>query len=331
MPNKTNISWCDLSSNPLIAYDRETGKRGWFCTKVSSGCQNCYAEKLNMRFGNRLRFTEANRTRVEWRLNERELEAVVKRQEPARIFWEDMGDMFLEDIPEEFLAQIWATMALSKQHTHLVLTKRPARMKEILTSAAFARRYSEIGFDHAREMYPDRDWSCFRPLTEPRPLPNLCAMTTAENQHWADIRIPKVLEVPAGMHGVSCEPLLGPIDLTPWLLEFIRRDSNEPVAIYDIYSKRNGLDWVIVGGESGGPPERRLVRQWRDGILPDGSKRREPPGILTWEPKPEALQWVRSLRDQCQAAGVPFHFKQWGPKAGQGTVLDGREWQEMPT
>ena len=86
---------------------------------------------------------------------------------------------------------------------------------------------------------------------------------------------------------------------------------------------------MIVGGESGGPPERRLVARClcsdRTGIY--GCPRCKATG---WMPKPEALAWVRDIREQCQAAGVPFFFKQWGPRAGQGTLLDGVEHREMP-
>lgn len=83
--------------------------------------------------------------------------------------------------------------------------------------------------------------------------------------------------------------------------------------------------WVICGGESGGPENRRLVERcavkgyhWYH------------PDCAGWWPKPKALQWVRDIRDQCQEAGVPFFLKQLGPRAGQGTLLDGQELKEMP-
>ncbi len=112
------------------------------------------------------------------------------------------------------------------------------------------------------------------------PLPNVWLGTSVENQDWADRRMPMLLTAPTAVRFLSCEPLLGPIRL----------------------AHTSGIDWVIVGGESGSQ-----ARQM-------------------------APKWVRSLRDQCVSAGIPFFFKQWGgrtPKAG-GRVLDGRTWDEMP-
>jgi protein gp37 len=90
------------------------------------------------------------------------------------------------------------------------------------------------------------------------------------------------------------------------------------------------IDWLIIGGESGGPPERALVEKrclgcGKEGYAPHREQRE-------WLPKPEALKWVRSLRDQCLTAGVPFFFKAWGgptSKSG-GRILDGKTWDEFP-
>jgi protein gp37 len=108
-------------------------------------------------------------------------------------------------------------------------------------------------------------------------------------------RVDRLRQVAAEIRFISAEPLLG--SLTDLNL--------------------TGITWVITGGESGGPPDRALVT----------------PTARGWRPKPEALQWVRELRDRCHAAGVAFFHKQWGgprPKAG-GRRLDGREWSEYPT
>jgi protein gp37 len=143
--------------------------------------------------------------------------------------------------------------------------------------------------------------------------PNVWAGVTAENQRWADKRIPLLIELPAAVRFVSCEPLLGPLDLSKWM------------------RAKRGIDWVIAGGESG------------------------------HKARPMNPQWARALRDQCESAGVPFHFKQWGhwrpdfkgaPKGHRrsavpdsegrtitlvrlgkhaaGRDLDGRIWDEFP-
>jgi protein gp37 len=146
------------------------------------------------------------------------------------------------------------------------------------------------------------------------PLPNVWLGVTAENQRFADERIPTLLETPAAVRFVSLEPLLGPIDLRDW-----------------------ELSWAIVGGESGGPKDRALVerRDWPEPRF-DSTGREIPqpmlPGSNGWWPKEGVSGWVRSLRDQCVAAGVPFLFKQWGgprPKSA-GRMLDGRTWDEYP-
>jgi protein gp37 len=110
---------------------------------------------------------------------------------------------------------------------------------------------------------------------------NVWMGVSVENQVWADRRIPALKQVPAAVRFLSCEPLLRPLNLRSHL---------------------EGIDWVIVGGESG--PQARPI-----------------------DPS-----WVRNIRHDCREAGVPFFFKQWGgrtSKAG-GRELDGRLWDEMP-
>jgi len=154
---------------------------------------------------------------------------------------------------------------------------------------------------------------------------------TAENQRFADERILILLDTPAAVRFVSLEPLLGPISLR---CESCGHPSSihtqggmcgdDSVCHCSRFPNFGRLDWVICGGESGGPKERALVRSGRE-----AQGRQHDPG---WFPKPEALGWARSIRDQCVAAGVPFLFKQWGgprPKSG-GRMLDGRTWDEYP-
>ena len=143
---------------------------------------------------------------------------------------------------------------------------------------------------------------------------NVYLGVSVENQRQLDERWPLLREIPAEKRFLSIEPLLSEIDLQPLFYEHL-----------DHWTWPN---WVIVGGESGGPEHRRLVQEICEGTIDPrflGNR-------IIYEPKPKALQWVHSLRDQCQAAGIPFFFKQWGgpkPHSG-GRLLDGKEWSEMP-
>ena len=313
--NRTSISWTDFSSNPIYAVDRETGKRGWFCEKLSPSCANCYASALNVRRGTGHDYLPENRDKVEFRLNERELAAILRRRKPARIFMMDMGDLWHGDVPDTFIDRVFATMALAPWHTFLLLTKRPERMREYVSSrtnenergAAFWSRF--VGQD-------------YRPSW---PLLNVHLGVSVENQRFADERIPILLDTPAAVHFISAEPLLGPLNLLRWL----GRGYNDGETGQFL---ETGVDWVIVGGESAGSPERRLVERcvqpWHDiNMRLAVCDRCAGTG---WRPKPKALAWLRSLRGQ--AAGTAFYFKGWGgptPKSG-GRLLDGREWNEMP-
>jgi protein gp37 len=165
-------------------------------------------------------------------------------------------------------------------------------------------------------------------LLPPIPSANVWLGTSCENQRYADLRIPHLLATPAAVRFLSVEPMLGPVDLSEWLSDEFFCDCHMAPPLYEPHDHR-GIDWVICGGESG-------------------------PGARPMHP-----DWVRDLRDQCVAAGVPFHFKQWGshapwveykrssgypyvtledgtrmakmPVKAAGRELDGREWQEFPS
>ena len=237
-------------------------------------------------------------------------------KKPRRVFVNSMSDLFHETVPDEFLDQVFAVMARSDgtklpgrprvhrllgAHTFQVLTKRPERMHRYLSDPETQYRIASTVAKAYVGFYPARGGCDWKPWT-PWPLPNVHPGVSVEDQARANERIQWLLTTPAAVRFLSVEPLLGPVDLWPWLSLSLRP-----------------ISWVIVGGESGGSPERALVvhnAKFRD----------------KWLPKHEALAWVRSLRDQCVAAGVPFFFKQWGgptPKSG-GRMLDGRTWDEYP-
>jgi protein gp37 len=284
---KTTIEWADEVWNPV------TG-----CTKVSTGCQNCYAERVAGRFWGERKFTDV-------RVHKERLDDPLRWKKPRRVFVNSMSDLFHKDVPFDFILRCWMAMAAADQHTFMILTKRPDRMHLFLN-----------------EWLPGA-WGLATMSLQllDQPLPNIWLGVSVENQKAADERIPLLLDTPAAVRFVSCEPLLGPVRLGKWLPYY---DPTQHYAL-DMPSMKGKIDWVIAGGESG-------------------------PGARPMHP-----DWARGLRDAAQLAQVPFFFKQWGEwrEAGQsvevegnwvtqGTVmqrvgkkaagreLDGRTWEEFP-
>ena len=214
-------------------------------------------------------------------------------QRPRMIFVNSMSDLFHESVPDEFVDQVFAVMALAKQHTFQVLTKRPERMLDYLRSSAIRDKWVRAGDAFAYSICPQR-YANLSHIGEPGnkmsvftqfPLPNVWLGVTVENQQAADERIPLLLQTPAAVRWVSMEPLLGPVDLG---YAFGTGSGSCPMHLAGVAPEgllpkgEHHLHWVVVGGESG--PNARPMH-------PD---------------------WARSLRDQCADAGVPFLFKQWG-------------------
>jgi protein gp37 len=289
----TTIEWADKSSNPLRAFNLETGKNGTFCVHVSPGCASCYAGRMNTWRGNGLDFIQPNAKRVRFELNEKELRSWLRLKPGVRVFPFDMCDLFYEGVPDELIDRCFAAMALSDA-TFMVLTKRAKRMNAYFNEPlGFSLRREGRVLSAAYQMFleqPNRS----RPKTYRRPawpLPNVWLGTSCEDQQRADERIPLLLQTPAAVRFLSCEPLLGRIELccvSGWETAYAARWLGRPILGAD------GIQWVIAGGESG--PKARPMH-------PD---------------------WARSLRDQCSAVGVPFFFKQWGEWAPQGNPHEDR-------
>lgn len=291
MPGKSAIEWTDATWNPV------TG-----CSKVSPGCEHCYAEAIALRFGrSKLPWTKPNASE-NVQLHPERLNIPLTWKRPRKIFVNSVSDLFHELVPDEFIDQVFAVMALTPWHTFQVLTKRPERMFEYL-GGWMPYPYERRGFvlQEAVELAPlDRRFFTAAGDTIaaalPWPLPNVWLGTSVEDQRRADERIPHLVKTPAAVRFLSCEPLLGPLNLEQWLWhKTFLADGPRGVTTGD-------LDWIITGGESG-----------------HGHR-------------PIEVDWVRSIRDQCQDAGVVFFHKQWGgitPKAG-GRDLDGRTWDDFP-
>lgn len=271
MSATSSIEWTEATWNPVSG-----------CTEVSAGCDRCYAKTFAERFrGTPGHYFERG---FDVQLRPNMLELPLKWRKPKRIFVNSMSDLFHDQVPADYIAQVWAVMAIAQQHTFQVLTKRHARMRSLLTSGTFQTAVAE----HILSM---TDADELKDAGDPFPLPNVWLGVSTENQQWADIRIPALLDTPAAVRFISAEPLLGPIDLLgdaenpgPAIVRTLVQTQPNTVcgpAEYD-YDDQVGIDWVIVGGESG-----------------HGSRPMHP-------------DWARSLRDQCQAAGVAFLFKQHG-------------------
>ncbi len=275
MADNTKIEWTDATWNPI------TG-----CSVVSPGCTNCYAMKLS---GTRLKnhptragLTVDSKAGPVWngqmRFNESMLRDPLRWRRPRMIFVCAHGDLFAENVPDEWIDQVFAVMALAPQHTFQVLTKRPERMRDYLQAIVecyhaspeeMERRFGGVCVDLtaspcASGAFQDRPW----------PLPNVWLGVSVEDQKRADERIPLLLETPAAIRWISAEPLLGMLD--------IRRHIEVGHLDSELGLSNPGIDWVVAGGESG------------------------------HNARPMHPEWARSLRDQCAAADVCFLFKQWG-------------------
>ncbi|MGB9408210.1 MAG: phage Gp37/Gp68 family protein [Terracidiphilus sp.] len=315
MGAKTGIEWTDSTWNPFIG-----------CSRVSEGCRHCYAERLAGRFSAKTDGVYAGTTKAVnglqvWtgKINRAPEETLLKPlhwrplvegcrgleksgvlhdprlvcrdcvKRPRRIFVNSMSDLFHENVPDTWIDQIFAVMALCPQHVFQVLTKRPERMLAYFAHDGGFGRWGYIE-GCARKIAAE--------LKAPKPpagttlaiwggrnLPNVWLGVSVENQAAADERIPLLLRTPAAVRFISAEPLLGPVDLeelpsASGIGRYLDSLSNAGVDKGALIP--NKLDWVIAGGESG-------------------------PGARPMNP-----DWARSLRDQCVDAAVPFFFKQWG-------------------
>ena len=316
MSGATHISWADKTWNPVLG-----------CTKVGAGCDGCYAigeawrhsfalnakvhaayEGLTRKVNGKAAWTNVVRC-----LPERLTEPLHWRK-PCTIFVNSMSDTFHSDVPDEFLDQMFAVMALAHWHRFMVLTKRPERMLEYLsdpeTPGRIALQMGRImsvlhgvkGIPQNSELPSPEDGLVW-------PLPNVIGMVSAEDQRAANERIPILLRTPLARRGVSLEPLLGPVDLKhidySWQVREMFRYLSEQKQV-ETPSPPNGTaffnaltgDWFD-GWDSGSEPLQRL-----DLVIAGGES-----GLAA---RPSHPDWFRSLRDQCAAAGVDYHFKQWG-------------------
>jgi protein gp37 len=206
MGDKTGIEWTDATWNPVSG-----------CSKVSQGCKHCYAEALFPRPYPGRKFTDV-------RCHPERLKQPICWARPRRIFVNSMSDLFHELVPFEFIDQVFGVMAATPRHAYQILTKRPERMLEYLSLATPGRMHrvwaAEAEFKrHERDGRVHVTW----------PLANVWLGVSVEDQENLEARLPLLQQTPAAIRFLSCEPLLGPLELKGVL----------------------SLDWIIVGGESG--------------------------------------------------------------------------------
>ena len=306
MSERSSIEWTDATWNPV---------RG--CSRVSTACDNCYAiregarhagthrttykERLPPKPGPYAGFVKRKGDRMDWTgkvalIQEKLVEPLLWKR-PRRIFVNSMSDLFHESLPFEAIAAVFGVMASERRHTFQVLTKRPERMLRFFERLARdpdpwaechwqaltverERGGGDGGPIHCGGQEVDKDegrlW----------PLPNVWLGVSVEDQQRADERIPLLLRTPAAIRFVSYEPALGPVNFRPYLVGWEAEtifDPDHPEANGHRTSSP-GLDWLIVGGESG-------------------------PGA-----RPMDLDWARSARDQCREAGVACFVKQIGSR-----------------
>ena len=243
---RTAIEWTDYSWNPV------TG-----CTPISEGCENCYARRMAQRLRGRFGYSADAPFKVT--LHPDRLEEPFRWHKPRKVFVCSMGDLFHEQVPDEYIAKVWEVMSNASQHTFIVLTKRPQRMKEFIERLGW--------YIHDREGNPTE---AVLDKGGKYTLKNVWLGVTVENQEQADKRIPILLQIPAVVRFVSVEPMLGPVDIYKYLDIYDPPTLSNP----DGYNPDKVLlDWVICGSETG--PNRRpanieWVRRLRDQCVSSG-------------------------------------------------------------
>ncbi|MCX5070925.1 phage Gp37/Gp68 family protein [Micromonospora lupini] len=309
MATRSKIEWTTSTWNPTLG-----------CERVSPGCTNCYAireawmhahhptAKIAQAFAG---LVERRDDRLDWtgtvRTLPERLGIPLHWRTPRRVFVDSQSDLFHDDVPDGFIAAVFAIMAAAPQHTYQLLTKRHGRLRSLLGNPKFrelmAKELRLLTEGMSLKIPGDVSWAW--------PLPNVWIGVSVEDQKSADLRIPALLATPAAVRWLSCEPLLGQVDLSEHLTR--RRPVTDPYLdapdgavvdgmerVGDSWQRRAGIDWVVAGGESGSAA------------------------------RPMHPDWARLLRDQCADAGVPFFFKQWGAWAPFATHFAADHGERLP-
>lgn len=323
MADGSKISWTNATWNPFRARNLETGGLGHFCVHESPGCKNCYAERMQVRFKNPVRYAAQDAAKVEIFMPDGRWYTPMSWKNPRMVFVCSMTDLFYEGHTFDQIDAVFSVMAACPQHTFQVLTKRARRMREYMVP-----RYSNTS----------------------RPVPgNVWLGVSVEDQARADERIPLLLTTPATIRWISAEPLLGPIDLTgPFPIGMgpgISALTGEPAP----HSAPHGppLDWVVIGGESG-PGARPMHPTWARGLRDQCVRAGVKFHMKQWGEWVHAENWAhwmqatnRIVLNPDGSLAQPSENMLWyddydmakmimaGKKAA-GRELDGKVWDEFP-
>lgn len=284
MSTSSEIEWTQATWNPVVG-----------CAMVSPGCARCYAETMSKRLaamaqtdidagrdpGRKRNYLNVMNDKGRWAGNVVTVPDALmdpfRWKRPRKVFVNSMSDLFHEDVPFDFADRVFAVMALTRRHTYQILTKRTERMAEYVLRTGRSIEFLEKA---ARELGYTLKFEGIG-LT-PWPLPNVWLGTSVEDQQRADERIPHLLKCAAAVRFLSCEPLLGAVDLS--------EVAGDNACTWNVLAGRNTwngravprISWVIAGGESG-PASR-----------------------------PCNVEWIRSIVTQCKAANTPCFVKQLG-------------------
>lgn len=301
MGDKSKIEWLDggASWNPI------TG-----CTPISEGCLNCYAKTMaETRLRGMFGYDQEDPFKVT--LHEDKLNQPLEWKRPRKIFVCSMGDLFHNDVPTEWINKVFRVIQIAKQHTFIVLTKRPVRMQQYIKSVNKCRAC------------PENDV----------PFPNLWLGVTAENQHTADERIPILLDTPAAKRFVSVEPMLEAMNIFNYIHS--RTTIHMSVSVEGALRNKSFSSFTFQDGRpmTRAEAKRQIEELQAQGVKCIGSDKCDnfdpvegckghKTMALDWvicgaetgpNTRPMSLEWARDLRDQCAEASVPFFFKKAGP------------------
>lgn len=316
MSDNSTIEWTTSTWNPV------TG-----CTEVSPGCDRCYAKT----FAERWRGTPGHHFEngFDVQLRPDKLSLPLSWRKPRKVFVNSMSDLFHEQVPDDYIAQVFAVMAATPQHTYQILTKRHGRMRSLLGNDGQTLLEATTDEPTADTLY-DAVW----------PLRNVWLGVSVENQKWADIRIPPLLDTPAAVRWLSCEPLLGPVDLDRSTADYLGGNRH--------------VDWVVIGGESGAGA-RPMHPDWARSLRDQCVTANVPFFLKQWGAWSaihagghEVFDYVTD-DDRCQIVDIKGRLRgrpwpgwaiqdgtrdavamrRYG-KGAAGRVLDGRTWDEFP-
>ncbi|MCT7992529.1 phage Gp37/Gp68 family protein [Laspinema olomoucense] len=280
----TKISWTDETWNSVVG-----------CSRISPGCALCYASEAakSPRLQQFSQYQKVGKWDGTVEFVESQLLKPLKWKKPKKIFVCSMSDIFHKNVPFEWIDKIFAIMAIANQHTFQILTKRPERMLEYLSDSATPNRIEEAGYEWSHNM--DFDW----------PLNNVWVGTSVENQEMADKRIPYLIQVPAKIRFLSCEPLLGKLDLGNHLVCNYCHGNGRKLQVKHGYKCgtakfvdcpecgnnlwNDKIRWIICGGESG------------------------------FNARPCRVEWIQFIVRQCSDAKIACFVKQLGAKPYLGS------------